>query len=268
MIEPVEHFDDPRLDHYRNIPDPRLLAAHRLFMAEGRLVVSRLLASPFPVVSVLATRVAREALTDPLAARGDVPVYEVTQDTMNQVAGLNIHRGCLAVGRRVDMPPVDGLVRAPGILVALEGVGNADNVGSLFRNVAALGGTGIVLDRACADPLYRKALRTSMGAALAIPWARTDRWLDTLEGCRQAGRTLLALTPGLDAVPLDVVRREFASSELVLVLGHEGTGLSEATMTRCTRRVRIPMRPGMDSLNVATAAAIALYELGTPGSQT
>jgi tRNA G18 (ribose-2'-O)-methylase SpoU len=262
--ERIVDFDDPRLDEYRNIPDQQLLVERGLFMAEGRLVVSRLLASSrFPVRSLMVTRVACDALGDALAGHPDVPVYEVAQDTMNHVAGLNIHRGCLAIGERTGEITPDALARSARTLVALEGVGNADNVGGIFRNAAALGADGVLLDRASADPLYRKALRTSMGAALQVPFARADNWLDTLRIHRQAGMRLVALTPDSAADALADVAASLVGERIVLVLGHEGDGLSDATLAECDVRARIPMQPGVDSLNVSSATAIALYEVGS-----
>lgn len=264
MRERVGDFDDPRLDHFRNVPDPTLLSERRLFVAEGRLVVSRLLGSArFAIRSLMLTRTAADAMADALAARPDLPVYEVEQATMNRVAGFNLHRGCLAVGERPDDVEVGAITADARRIVALEGVGNADNVGSIFRNAAALGGDGVLLDRACADPLYRKALRTSMGAALQVPFARTEALVDTLLQCRRAGMQLVALTPASGAPSLREAAASLASARLVIVVGHEGDGLSAEVMDACDLLARIPMHAGVDSLNVATAAAIALYEVGS-----
>lgn len=262
MRETVEHFDDPRLDDYRNLPDRVLLAERGLFIAEGRLVVARLLASVrFATRSLMLTPAAAEAMSAALGAREDLRVFLVDQRTMNQVTGFNLHRGCLAVGVRPAEPDPAALAREARLLLALERVGNADNVGSIFRNGAAFGADAVLLSSDCADPLYRKALRTSMGAALQIPFARADHWPATLEACRDAGLRLVGLTPAAHARPVADVAARLDGERVALIVGHEGDGLSSATLGRCDIVARIPMRPAVDSLNVATAAAIALYAL-------
>lgn len=262
MREAVASLDDPRLDGYRNVSDPRLLAERGCFMAEGRLLVSRLLASSrFATQSLMVTRTAGDALTGALALRPDVRVYEVSQQTMNQVTGLTMHRGCLAVGLRPPESSAAEITTGARRVLALERVGNADNVGALFRNAAAFGVEAVLLDRDTTDPLYRKALRTSMGAALQVPFARPAAWLDALMACRRAGMRLLALTPSPQALPLRAARAALTGERLVVLVGHEGEGLTEDAEHLCDLRVRVPMREGIDSLNVATAAAIALYEM-------
>ena len=261
MVEPIESLDDPRLDDYRNVSDPELLARGDIFMAEGRLVVARLLQQTrIPVRSLLLTSTARAALQPIVQARPDVPLFEVSQTVMNAITGFNIHRGCLAVGVRPDPVDATALAESARRLVVVERIANADNVGSIFRNAAALDGDGIVLDHASTDPLYRKALRTSMGAALRVPYARVRDLDATLTDLKARGWTLLALTPSPDAPPLGAVVPALQGRVAVLA-GHEGEGLLPATMALCTARARIPMTSGVDSLNVAAATAIALYEL-------
>ena len=261
MVEQVVDLDDPRLDDYRNVSDPELLARGGIFMAEGRLVVARLLQQArIPVRSLLLTATAHEALKTVVRARPDVPLLEVPQTVMNAITGFNIHRGCLAVGIRPDPLGVAALATTAQRLVVVERLANADNVGSIFRSAAALGADGIVLDHASADPLYRKALRTSMGTALQVPYARSQDWDGVLTELRSHGWALLALTPSTDVAPLADVVPHLRGRVAVLV-GHEGDGLLPGTMAQCTARARIPMASGVDSLNVATATAIALYEL-------
>jgi tRNA G18 (ribose-2'-O)-methylase SpoU len=260
--EHVETIDDPRLSAYRNISDAQLLTDRQLFIAEGRLLVARLLDSPrFATQSVLVTKVAAIALADVLARREDVPVYEVDQGTMSAVAGFDIHRGCLAVGVRARTDDVPEMTATGRCLVGMEAVGNPDNIGGVFRSAAAFGVDGVLLDERCADPLYRKALRTSMGAALQVRFARLSRWLDTLQECRRSGFRLVALTPHRDAAPLRTVANSLAGERVMLMVGHEGNGLSETAMSLCEVRARIDISPAVDSLNVATAAGIALYEM-------
>jgi tRNA G18 (ribose-2'-O)-methylase SpoU len=262
---PTILIDDPadgRLDDYRNVPDPELIERRGIFVAEGRLVVERLLCSSrFRARSLMVTEAARLALAEHVARRPELPVFVVPQAVMNGIAGLNIHRGCLAIG---DRPPAvrwqDVVVRAVR-LVVLEQIGNADNIGSLFRNAAAFGVDAVLLGPSCTDPLYRKAIRTSMGAALLLPFARVDEWPGVLATLGAMGFSLIALTPRAEAETIHQIAADVRGKKVALVLGHEGHGLSADAIAACDHRARIPMAPGMDSLNVATAGAVAMYEL-------
>ncbi len=256
---------DARLDDYRNIPDGELVACRGIFVAEGRLVVSRLLTeSTCATRSVMVTEAARAALADVLAARPDVPAYVVPQAVADGVAGLHIHRGCLAIGVRPEPRPWPEMFRlkaeATTTVVILERIANADNVGGVFRNAAAFGADVVLLDATSTDPLYRKAIRTSMGAALRVPFARMEPWPEALHDLRRMGFALLAMTPAADALPLRECAARVSGLPVALVLGHEGDGLSEAALDACELRARIPMASGIDSVNVASASAIALYE--------
>jgi len=259
----VASADDDRVAGFRGLPDPELLLRHGLFVAEGRRVVRRLLASDrLETRAVLVTPPAADALADVLLTRPDLPVYVVSQAVMNDVAGFNIHRGCLALGVRPPARPWQSLTVGTRLLVALERVGDADNVGSIFRNATALGVDGLLLGPGCADPLYRKAIRTSMGTALRLPFATAVPWPDALRESRVAGWSVVALTPAADAPPLAEVAAAVAGRPVILLLGHEGEGLSQDALAAASHRARIPMSVGVDSVNVATAAAIALYEVG------
>ena len=259
----VDDPDDARLSDFRAVSDPELALTRNLFIAEGRLVVRRLLTeSAFRPRAVLVTPSAEKSVEDALRARPEVPVFIVPKDVMDGVTGFNIHRGCLASGERPAPAEWRACVAHARRLVVLERVGDADNVGAIFRSAAAFGADVVLTGPACADPLYRKAIRTSMGAALTLPFAAAEPWPATLIELARDGWAVAALTPATDAMPL----REFASAtrpqRVALVLGHEGEGLTDAALAACEFRVRIPIRPSVDSLNVATAAAIALYELG------
>jgi tRNA G18 (ribose-2'-O)-methylase SpoU len=271
---PVIRIDDPadaRLEDYRNVPDPELIARRGVFVAEGRLVVARLLGdSRFRARSVLVTEAARQGMGDVLEGRvkgdaADVPVYVVPQWVINAVSGFNIHRGCLAIGERAAVPRWQEVAGTARRMVVIERVGNADNVGAIFRHAAAFGADGILLERRCIDPLYRKAIRTSMGAALQVPFAQIEPWPSALGDLRAQGCTLIALTPTADRTLQDIVAAEklesSRSQKIAIVLGHEGDGLSPEALAACPLHARIPMAAGVDSLNVATACAIALYEL-------
>jgi tRNA G18 (ribose-2'-O)-methylase SpoU len=232
-------------------------------VAEGRLVVTRLLtASALETRSVLVTDSAYAAVRDALDARADVPVYLVSQSVMNGITGFNLHRGCLALGVRPPARHWRELLTDAHRLVVLERVGNADNVGSVFRNGTAFGVDGVLLGPACADPLYRKAIRTSMGAALAMPFAHAGGWPDTLREVRERGWLVIGLTPDAGASTIGEVAAAARERCCAVLLGHEGEGLSAGALDACDHRARIPIASGVDSLNVATAAAVALYEIG------
>jgi tRNA G18 (ribose-2'-O)-methylase SpoU len=252
---------DPRIEDYRNIPDPQLIRQRGLFIAEGRFVVRRLLTeSTCPARSIMLTEQARIAMSDVLASRPDVPVYVVTPSVINSITGFNIHRGCLAVGERPEPRPWQDVILGARLIVFLERVANADNVGSVFRNAAAFGVDAVLLDEATTDPLYRKAIRTSMGAALVMPFARVPDLPDAIAQLRTEGFATVALTPSAGAIPLPEVVSDAGGRPVALVLGHEGEGLTERSLAACEYHARIPISSDVDSLNVATASAIALYE--------
>lgn len=261
-VAPVDSLSDPRLDSYRNVPDPQLVRERGLFVAEGRLVVRRLLTeSPLDTESVMVTDAARRALDDVIGTRPNLPVYLVPQDVMNGVVGFNIHRGCLAIGRRPPAAWWKEIAAGARVIVAVERVANADNIGGVFRNAAAFGAGAVLLDPSAADPLYRKAIRTSLGAALIVPFARAAPWPGALLELRAQGVATVALTPGVTARPIDETVAALGGRRIAVVLGHEGDGLSRAALDACEERARIPIASHVDSLNVAAAAAIALYEI-------
>ena len=253
--------DDPRLTPYRHVGDSRWLLERQLFVAEGRLVVERLLALPtYEIHSVLVTPTAFDSLQPQLTMQS-CDVFICDADVVRGVTGFNFHRGCLALAKRPARGRMDVVVAARR-LVALEGVGNPDNVGGIFRTAAALGAGGLVLDPASGDPLYRKAIRTSMAASLRLPWVRLDDWNDGLRWFRDAGFTLVAFTPHADAAALqEFASRAENSDRLMLLFGSEATGLTPATLQLAHARVRIRVEPGLDSLNVVVAAGIALERL-------
>ena len=255
----ITRLDDPRVADYAHVGEAGWLRGSGVFVAEGRLVVRRLFeARRFNVRSVLVTRVALAALEDVLDPNRS-PIYICEQDLMNQLAGFNFHRGCLALGERPAVIDPISSFRAARCLVALEGVGNPDNIGGLFRVAAAFGVEGILLDRTSGDPLYRKAIRTSMGAAFSVPFAQTEEWLEPLARIRAAGADVVALTPNGSATSLsDYVSNRSPDRPLVLMLGAEGSGLSAGAIDAATATVRIPIAQEVDSLNVVVAAGIAL----------
>lgn len=262
----LQSADDPRIANYRNISDRELLVRQGVFIAEGRLVVRRLLAAGTPRVrSLLVSDAALASLGGLLDEDHDSrPIYVGSRDLLNAVVGFNVHRGCLACGERPVPLPLEGLLGSPDLapLILLEAVGNPDNIGGIFRSARALGARGVLLDPRSSDPLYRKAIRVSMGASLEVPFVRVDEWLPSLDAIRSAGWQLIGLTPASDAAELVEVLNARRGAPVAFLLGHEGSGLSDEARTRLDAEARIPMTSGVDSLNVATAAAIALYEAG------
>lgn len=281
---------DDRLADYRDLPDPELLRRGEIFVAEGRFVVRTLLTeSRFAARSLLVTQTAFDALRDVIEPRlAKLPVYLVDQGTIQRLTGFNIHRGCLAIGERLQAvtleewlagnvrlkpdataplprpdtsPPRPGRDDVSAPLIVLEQIVNADNVGGIFRNAAAFGATAVVLGPHCCDPLYRKAIRTSMGAALRVPFLHAGAWPGALGALRRAGFTVVALTPRADAVSIEEFLREGQPARLALLAGSEGAGLSAEALAAADVRMRIPMASGVDSLNVATAVGIALYRM-------
>jgi tRNA G18 (ribose-2'-O)-methylase SpoU len=234
-----------------------------LFLVEGRLLVRRLLeSSRFAVRSLLATRAALDGLHDLLIARHSVSFYEAPAEIIRAVVGFKFHRGCLALGEEGPATAIDGIL-TPGtrLVLLLDDLADPDNVGAVFRNALAFGAAGILLSPGCADPLSRKALRVSMGATLIVPFTRIDR-REGLDALRGAAYTVMALTPDPGAQPIDTVAAGVsASRRIALLLGAEGSGLSEESRRAADLGVRIPMVAGVDSLNVGTASGIALHRL-------
>lgn len=253
--------DDRTLTALWNLRDTELLRARHQFMAEGRLVVERVLMDPGYVVrALLVNAAARRALEPQLTRSGfDGTIYECHTAAFAAITGFNIHRGCLAL---VDRPPERAWqqqVAADGPVVILEGVTDPDNVGAVFRNAAAFGAAAVLLSPTCCDPLYRKALRTSMGAALRVPYARLEPWPGVLADLKDAGRTLVALSPRHPSTPLEAFTGEDGGRPLALLVGTEGAGLSADAEALADRRVRIAMSADVDSLNLAVATGIALH---------
>ena len=281
----IDDTADARLADYRAVSEPDLAARNGVFVAEGRLVVRRLLAAAaFATRSVLGTDPVLAALADTLARRPEVPVFLVRQDVMNDIVGFNIHRGCLAIGERPPSRPWREVLSTPNAqlptpkeptpkdptpkrIVVLERVANADNVGGVFRSASAFGADAVLLDPATTDPLYRKAIRTSMGAALQVPFARATPWPDALTELRRLGFAVIAMTPSEGAPPLREAVHASDGRPVAIVLGHEGDGLTTGALAACECQARIPIDSGVDSLNVATAAAIALYEFAGSASR-
>ena len=254
----ISDAEDRRLDDYRDVRDPEWLRRREIFLAEGRTVVEQLLRNPrFRPRSLLVTESALRQL-EPAIGDG-TPIYLVERAILDRVAGIRFHQGCVAAVERPDELSFQALLeRAQRRWLVLESVSDPDNVGGLFRNARAFGVDTVALGPGCSHPLYRKATRTSMGATLEVPFAKVPKWPDDLQALRARGFTVVALTPDPDALAIDELE---PPRRVALLLGDEGYGLSPAAQAICDVRVRIPMASGADSLNVATAAAIALHRL-------
>ncbi len=260
----VDDPDDPRVADFFALNDPeRRRAVERsggFFVAEGVLVIRQLLQSPYPVRAVLAT-------PQGLAALGDVdaPVFTASQALMTTIAGFHFHRGALASADRRPQPDLEEAVAGAGLVLMAEGVTDNENLGALFRNAGALGARAVVLDGTTADPLYRRSVRVSMGQVLRLPFTRVA---DAVEGIRRLqglGYEVLALTPATGAEDIRSVAPDSPGRRRALLVGAEGPGLTLGAITAADRRVRIAMTAGVDSLNVATAAAVALHHLAARG---
>jgi len=253
---------DARLDPYRHLRDAdarrAVEAAHGLFVVEGVTVIRRLLASRYRIRSLLLLPAALEPLRPDLEHH-EVTVLVADRPVLAQVAGFDVHRGALAVADRPDLPDAGDLVQGARTVAVLEGVNDHENLGAIARSAGALGVDALLLDPTCADPLYRRSVRVSMGELLFLPWTRLEPWPEALARLRQPGMVVVALTPATDAEPLEAVLDDVAGRPIALLLGAEGPGLSRAAMNGADRTARIPLQDGRDSLNVGHAAAIAFH---------
>lgn len=264
--------DDPRLADYRNLRDGDLLRRRGRFVVEGRTNLRVLLEHvPLRPESILLGEAAWSALRDVLERHATgVPVYLADQPLLESLVGFSVHRGALALCARPAPREAGALIRSVRTsgeatrIVVLEDVRDADNVGAIFRNALALGGRAVFLNEGCCDPLYRKAIRTSMGASLRVPFARVADLAGFLARLRESGFVVLAFDPKDPAEVLGAAYRR-VEDPVALVVGTEGPGLSAAARAAATRAVRIAMEPGVDSLNVATAVAIGLHVLRGEG---
>lgn len=271
-IQRLTDPDDPRLADYTRLTDValrrRLEPEHGLYMAESTKVILRALAAGHRPRSLLMTERWLPELADLIAdveqRFGDVPVYVGPPEVVEAITGFHLHRGALAAMHRPPLPaPADVLVAARDgagarRVAVLEGIVDHTNVGAVFRSAAALGVDAVLVSPDCADPLYRRSVRVSMGAVFQVPWTRLEPWPGGLTELREAGFTVAALALADDAVSLDDVAAS-PPERLALVLGTEGDGLSRAAVAAADVVVRIPMAGGVDSLNVAAASAVAFW---------
>ncbi|MCB8822695.1 TrmH family RNA methyltransferase [Microvirga rosea] len=253
--------DDPRIEPYRAVRERDLIGRQNLFVAEGEVVLRVLLRQErFAVESLLLSENRVEGMSDLLAkVPAGVPVYAAGRSVMDAIVGFPIHRGILAIARRIpSAPPRQFLNGLPpnALVLGLVGLANHDNVGGIFRNAAAFGADGVLLDDTTCDPLYRKAIRVAVGGSLVVPFTRAGSAENLLEHLRSSGFEILSLSPS-GAEPLSRIKPQ---GRTALLLGAEGPGLPPELLAQ-TRSVTIPMSGGFDSLNVATTSGIALYQL-------
>jgi len=254
---------DPRIDDFRDLNSvdrrPDLPTGKGLVIAEGVLVVQRMLASRFAPRALLGTD---RRLTELGTSLNDcdAPFYRVSAEVMAGAVGFHLNRGVLASASRARELTVSQVLDGAMTVAVLEGVNDHENLGSVFRNAAGLGVDAVIFGSGCADPLYRRAVRVSMGHALLVPFARAKDWPNALKPLQDVGFRVLAMTPDPSAPLLADAMAGLAGQRVALLVGAEGPGLQEPTMRLSDERVRIPMSGGTDSLNVATAAALAFYE--------
>jgi tRNA G18 (ribose-2'-O)-methylase SpoU len=257
--------EDPRLADYRQVRERDLVGREGRFVAEGVVVLEKLIrGGRHRLASVLVAEKRVEALRPLLEGLGeDLEVYAAGQAVMDAVVGFHIHRGVLGVGTRNE-PELAALIAglpASALVVGLVGIANHDNMGGLFRNAAAFGADAVLLDDGCCDPLYRKAIRVSVGAALTTPFARATA-AEMVETLVAAGFDLVALSPRGEVDLGDITR----GARIALLFGAEGPGLPDEVLSRC-RTARIPMAGDFDSLNVATSSGIVLHHLAVTARQ-
>lgn len=263
---------DERIADYRALTDVELRTRweppHGLFIAEGELVLRRALRAGYAPRSFLVDvkrvdQLAEVALAG--VALGGVasepaPMYAASQEVLERTTGFHVHRGVLASFHRRPLLDAEDVLAGARRVAILEDINNHTNIGAIFRGAAALGLDAVLLSPSCADPLYRRSVRVSMGEVFAVPYARLSPWPDALQQVRAAGFGVLALTPAPDAVPIQRLDAA-ARARPALLLGAEGPGLSRRALAASDVQVTIPMHRGVDSLNVAAAAAVAFWEL-------
>jgi len=259
----IYDLEHPGLTDYSGLTDVALRRlsepAGGLYIAESSKVISRAIAAGHRPRSVLVQEQwlpGMEAMLAPF----DIPIYVGAPSLLEQLTGFNLHRGALAAMHRPPLRPVQEVIAGARRVVVIEDVVDHTNVGAVFRAAAGLGADAVLVTPRCADPLYRRSVRVSMGTVLQVPWTRLPEWPEAADILREAGFHLAALALSDTAVGLDVLA-ENPPEKLALLLGTEGDGLSRGAMVHADSVVTIPMLHGVDSLNVASASAVALWAL-------
>jgi tRNA G18 (ribose-2'-O)-methylase SpoU len=269
MAEPAQIIrlasaQDPRVADYTSLTDVHLRKvrepAEGLYIAESSRVLRRALAAGHRPRSFFLAEKWLEGLADVLAEHPDVPAYVGAPELLEEITGFHLHRGAMAAMHRPAPVPVAELLTDARRVAVLEDVVDHTNVGAIFRSAAALGVDAVLVTPRCGDPLYRRSIRVSMGTVFQVPWARLESWPGGVDELRGLGFTVAAMELTDDAVDLDVLGAR-GIERLALVLGTEGAGIAPETLSAVDLAVKIPMRPGVDSLNVAAASAVAFWEL-------
>ena len=265
----ISDFSAPELDVYARLTENQLVnradPANALFIAESPLVIGRALDAGCVPVSFLMERRHIDGKARDILARcpEDIPVYAAGLDVLTQLTGFHLTRGMLCAMRRPALPDAAALCANAARVAVLENVMNPTNLGAIFRSAAALGMDAVLLTNAGSDPLYRRAVRVSMGTVFQVPWTYLPADTDWQEMLHVLGFRTAAMALRDDSVRLDDPRL-MQAEKLAVVMGTEGDGLADATIAACDFTVRIPMHHGVDSLNVAAASAVAFYQLGKP----
>ena len=265
-IERIADPSDERLYGYRDLTDVALRArfepASGVYIAESASVIERALAAGHVPISILMEDKWLERMAPILSAIADLPVYVGDKNVLEEITGFHVHRGALALMRRPSLPSVADVIAGASRLIVLEDIVDHTNVGAIIRSAAGLGFDGVLVSPRCADPLYRRSVRVSMGTVFDIPWTRLNSWPGDLQLLRDADFVAVAMTPAEEAIDLDAFE---PPGKVALVLGTEGDGLSTRAIDHADAKVRIPMRRGVDSLNVAAAAAVVCWHLRPTG---
>ena len=266
QIVEILDFQSPELDVYARLTEAQLLNREHpeegIFIAESPIVIARALDAGYLPISFLCEKKHLEGQAKELLARcGDIPVYTAEFDVLTELTGFQLTRGMLCAMRRPALPSVAQVCQGARRIAVLENVMNPTNVGAIFRSAAALNMDAVLLTSACSNPLYRRAIRVSMGTVFQVPWTFLDQdWMVQLKnlGFRTAAMALREDTVSIRDPKLN------AEEKLAVILGTEGEGLEEETINQCDYTVKIPMSHGVDSLNVAAASAVAFWQLGNP----
>ena len=260
--------DNPAVSDYRHLTDVALRTATEpasgIYLAESLRVFERALNAGHQPLSVLTT----PRWSDAVVALGekfpgatkDLPVYVEDAGMIESITGFNVHRGTLASMARPHLPTIESLLSSATTIVVLENIVDHTNVGAAFRSAAALGADAVIVSASCADPLYRRSIRVSMGTVMQVPWTRAASWAELVQALHDQNFHLAALALDDQAIPLDVFAAH-PPEKLALILGTEGEGLTKQALDSADSVVSIPMHGGVDSLNVAAASAVALWAL-------
>lgn len=262
MLVPIADPDDPRVAEYTRLTDVALRTRYEpeagLYLAESSTVIRRAVAAGHAPRSFLMAQRWLDSMAEVTERFPDVPVYAAAEELLESITGFHLHRGALAAMHRPALAEVDDLLRTARRVAVIEDVVDHTNVGAIFRSAAGLGVDAVLVTPRCADPLYRRSVRVSMGTVFQVPWTRIASWPDGIEELRQAGFTTASLALSESAITLDELAAALPA-RLALVLGAEGHGLAPATIAASDLVVRIPMAGGVDSLNVAAASAVAFW---------